>query len=895
MAVRNLERMLAPGAVAIVGASEAPGKVGYNVLRNVIDGGFAGPVYPVNAKRDSVQGKTAYRSILDTPTVPDLAIICTPAPTVPNLIRQCGEKGIPGVVILTAGFRELGTEGKALEEQIRVEQKKFPGLRIIGPNCVGVICPRVKLSASFAVGMPGVGSVAFLSQSGALCTAVLDWALAQGIGFSQFLSLGNQLDVGFADLLDYLAEDPKTTSAILYVESISDSRYFMSAARAFARKKPLVAYKAGRFAESAKAAASHTGAMAGVDAVYQAAFDRAGIVRVFDMQSVFESAALLTQHPEPVGPRLAIVTNAGGPGVMATDSLLDLGGRLSELSDSTSQQLNQFLPDNWSHGNPVDVIGDADAERFVHAVEVVLRDEKVDTVLAILTPQAMTDPTHTAGKLSKLTIPENKALLASWMGGVLMADGVRLLQQARIPTFETPEQAIRGLMNLTSYSRNREILYETPRDIPLAYKSSSADRSRVFATRAFQADRSILTEVESKALLQHYEIPTTKIVVAENADQAVTVSSAMGYPVVMKIYSPQITHKTDVNGVALNLKNENEVRGTFDRMMHSARTLRPDAQLIGVTIQPMITAIHGVELILGAKRDPIFGTVMMAGLGGITAELFKDRSLELPPVNERLVMRMLTSLKCWPLLSGYRGRAAVNMDRLVEILLRFSNLIVEQPDIVEADINPLLIASDSIMALDARFVIASSGERVKRPYDHLAIRPYPSEFESNVTLPDGTAIHLRPIRPEDEPQWRAMLGRCSDESIWSRFHVLFKEATHEMATRFCFLDYDREIAIVAETVGNNHSKIVAVGRLVADADHQTAEFALLVEDAWQNRGLGTAIARHCMAIAEPWGVQQLVAETTVEERRMAAILRKMGFTLKLMRDNKVVLGSKNVK
>jgi acetyltransferase len=892
MAVRNLERMLAPGAVAVVGASEASGKVGYNVLKNVIDGGFAGPVYPVNAKRDSVQGKTSYRSILDTPTVPDLAIICTPAPTVPSLIRQCGEKGIPGVVILTAGFRELGSEGKSLEDQIRVEQKKFPGLRIIGPNCVGVICPRVKLSASFAVGMPAVGSVAFLSQSGALCTAVLDWALAQGIGFSQFLSLGNQLDVGFADLLDYLAEDPKTTSAILYVESISDSRYFMSAARAFARKKPLVAYKAGRFAESAKAAASHTGAMAGVDAVYQAAFDRAGIVRVFDMQSVFESAALLTQHPEPVGPRLAIVTNAGGPGVMATDSLLDFGGRLSELSESTSHRLNQFLPENWSHGNPVDVIGDADAERFVNAVDVVLKDEKVDTVLAILTPQAMTDPTHTADKLTQVAIPANKTLLASWMGGVLMADGVRLLQQARIPTFETPEQAIRGLMNLTSYSRNREMLYETPRDIPLVYTSSAADRSRIFATRPFQAERSILTEVESKALLQNYEIPTTKIVVAENAEHAVTVSVEMGFPVVMKIHSPQITHKTDVNGVALNLKNEHEVRATHDRMMHSARTLRPDAQLIGVTIQPMVTAIHGVELILGAKRDPIFGTVMMAGLGGITAELFKDRSLELPPVNERLVMRMLTSLKCWPLLSGFRGRAAVNLDRLVEILLRFSTLIVEQPDIVEADINPLLIASDSIMALDARFVMASSSERVKRPYDHLAIRPYPAEFESKITLPDETAITLRPIRPEDEPQWRAMLGRCSDESIWSRFHVLFKEATHEMATRFCFLDYDREIAIVAETTHNDRSEIVAVGRLVADADHHKAEFALLVEDAWQNRGLGTAIAKHCMAIAGPWGVQQLIAETTVEERRMAAILRKMGFTIKLMPDNRVVLGSK---
>jgi acetyltransferase len=478
------------------------------------------------------------------------------------------------------------------------------------------------------------------------------------------------------------------------------------------------------------------------------------------------------------------------------------------------------------------------------------------------------------------------------MGGVLMAEGIRLLQQSHIPSFATPEQAIHGFMHLIQYSVNREMLYETPRDISIAYPSSALERSDIFSKRSFQSERSILTELESKALLQSYGIPTTQMAVAENTDQAVRASSGMGYPVVMKIYSPQITHKTDVHGVALNLQNENEVRATFDRMMQSAGTLRPDAHILGVVIQPMVTAIHGVELILGAKRDPVFGTVMMVGTGGVTAELSKDRSLELPPINERLAMRMLTSLKSWPLLNGFRGRPRADIDRLIETLLRFSSLIVEQPDIVEADINPLLITSNSLVALDARFVLASRTDRSKRPYDHLAVRPYPSEFESLTTLKDGTAIRLRPIRPEDEPKWRAMLRRCSDASIWSRFHVSFKEATHELATRFCFLDYDREIAIVAETIGEAHPEIVAVGRLVSDADHRTAEFAVLVEDAWQNRGLGTAITRHCVGIAGPWGIHKIVAETSAMTSRMVTIFRKMDFTLESVQDNQVVLASK---
>ncbi|MBU6236474.1 MAG: bifunctional acetate--CoA ligase family protein/GNAT family N-acetyltransferase [Planctomycetes bacterium] len=890
MSIRNIDRMLAPRSVAVIGASDTPGKVGHAALKNIITNGYTGAVYPVNSRSDTVQGQQAFPNVSAIDQVIDLAVVCTPSHTVPSIVRECGERGVGALAVLTAGFRELGEEGKQLEYQVKEEQRRYPGLRILGPNCVGLINPGIQLSASFAVGMPRAGHVAFLSQSGALCTSVLDWSLSQGIGFSHFLSLGNQLDVGFGDLLDYLAEDPNTASAILYIESIADARYFMSAARAFSRRKPLVAYKAGRFAESAMAAASHTGAMAGVDAVYQAALERAGIVRLFEMQSLFQCAELLTQHPNPIGSRLAIVTNAGGPGVMATDALLEQRGKLAKLAPETMERLSAFLPPNWSRGNPIDVIGDADAERFSKAVDVTLQDPNVDTVLAILSPQAMTHPSDTARRVSQLTIPTGKALMGAWMGGALMAEGSEILQNAGIATFTTPEQAIHGMMQLAAYSRTREVLYETPKTIVPDFAASTNERQSFLNalsldyTSEHHSSSAILTEVDSKRLLTLYGIPTTPIEVAPTADAAVAISSRMGYPVVLKIYSQQITHKTDVGGVVLNLQSESQVRTAFEQMMARAARERPDAVLLGATVQPMITAVHGAELILGSKQDPIFGSVLMVGLGGITAELFQDRALELPPIQHRLALRMLESLRSWPLLNGYRGRPKANIDQIIEIMLRFSTMITEQPRILEADINPLLIAENQLLALDARFVIAPPSNAATRPYSHLAIRPYPSEFETRFRLEDGAEISLRPIRPEDETSWRAMLQRCSPESLQSRFRTVFKEATHEMATRFCFLDYDRELAFVAqETVGEKmpdvDAPILGVGRLVTDADRHVAEFAILVEDAWQGRGLGLEIATHCMNVARDWGVQRIVAETRFDEPRMRGILNALGFAM----------------
>lgn len=720
---RSLQHILAPDSIAVIGASDTPGKVGFTVLQNLIKGGFAGSITPINLARDVVQGLTAYRSLAALPLAPDLAIVCTPAATVPDLVRQCGEKGVSGVLILTAGFRELGETGRKLEEQIQTERKRFPEMRIVGPNCLGLICPWARMNASFAIGMPQPGSVAFLSQSGALCTAVLDWALSEDIGFSHFISLGNQLEVGFADLLDELSEDPRTTAAILYIESITDARSFLSAARAFSRRKPIVAYKAGRFAESAKAAASHTGAMAGVDAVYQAAFDRAGIVRVADMESMFECAQLLTQHPQPVGPRLAIVTNAGGPGVMAVDSLLSHRGQLARLSATTLARLDALLPPSWSHGNPVDCLGDADAERFAAAVAVVLEDPDVDTLLAVLTPQAMTHPTQTAMLVSRIAAPPGKTILASWMGGEQMRAGRHLLHAARIPVYDTPEQAIRGLMHLISYAKARAAREEaTAASAPAAAPRCVAECIDLSAAR-HPTQATMLSQFDSKRLLAQYGIPTTPIEVAATAEAAVAAAAKLGFPVVLKIHSPQIAHKTEVDGVALNLQDAHEVETGFQAIVARAGRLRPDAEILGVTVEPMVSVVNGVELILGAKRDPVFGSVIMVGYGGIAAELFQDRALELPPVKPLSALRMLQSLRCWPLLSGFRGRPAVDAQALSATIVQFSRLIVEQAAILEADINPLLVSASSIVALDARFLLAAADDAPPQPYAHLAILP----------------------------------------------------------------------------------------------------------------------------------------------------------------------------
>ncbi len=877
MSIENLDKIFNPRRVAVIGASDTPSSVGYTVLNNLVGSGFGGVVYPVNPKRESIQGIQAYKDVDSLPNAPDLAVICTRSQTVPGIVRTLGEAGTRGIVIISAGFREIGQEGRDLEQQILDEQRKFEGMRIIGPNCLGIIVPEIHLNASFAATTPKAGHVGFISQSGALCTSVLDWAMDGDVGFSYFISVGNMLDVTTGDLIDYLGSADNTKSIILYMESIGESREFMSAARAFARSKPIVAYKAGRFAESAEAAASHTGALAGVDAVYEAAFQRSGIVRINECDDMFDCAELLARHQLPDGDRLAIVTNAGGPGVMATDALLGCDGKLASLSEDTVDKLNEVLPPFWSHGNPVDVLGDAPPERYADAMKTVVCDEGVDAVLVILTPQAMTDATATARAVAEVAATTDKPVLAAWMGGVMVNEGMQLLSAAGIPSYTTPEKAIRAFMHLVSHARNLEILHETPQDLPLEFGLDRKRLRSVFDTILAEGNE-ILSENASKAFLEAYEIPVTKPLLARSANTAVVLAGQCGYPVVLKIHSPQITHKTDVDGVALNINSDRAVREAYEKMVKTAAERCPEAEIVGVTVQKMVSDPNGFELIVGTKKDPVFGAVIMVGAGGTAAEVFRDRALALPPLNESLARRMLTSLKSWPLLQGYRGKPAANIDRLIEVLIRFSYLVADYPEIKELDVNPLLVTPEDVVALDARVVIdREETAGVSRPFSHLAIRPYPEEFVTTRELKDGTRVVLRPIKPEDEPMWHELLANCSDETLRARSANLSVQVTHEVATRYCFTDYDREIAIVAEIEEAGRRKLIGVGRLVADFEHQLARYTVLVVDNRHGHGLGGLLTDYCLEVAGRWGAKKVVAETAETNNRMLSTLCNRGF------------------
>lgn len=896
MPIHNLDKVFSPKRIAVIGASDRPTSVGHSVLRNLIANEFGGVVYPVNNKRQAVHGIQAYPTIESLPHCPDLAIVCTPATSVPELVHECGRAGVGGMIILSAGFKEIGGDGVSLEDQVREARKEYD-LRIVGPNCLGVIAPHQGLNASFAASMPAAGSVALISQSGALCTSILDWARKENIGFSHFVSVGNMLDVSIADLIDYFAADPQTKSAILYVESITEARAFLSAARAFARNKPIVAYKSGRFTESAQAAASHTGAMAGDDDVYSAAFQRAGIERTLHIDELFDTAELLARHEAPHGARLAIVTNAGGPGVIATDALIARDGVLAKLSDDVIEQLDQCLPKYWSRQNPIDILGDATAERFRDAMKQVLSAEEIDAVLVILTPQAMTQPTAIAEAVAEIAMQSRKPILASWMGGESVERGIGILNSAGVPTYPSPEQAVAALMHLVNYGRNRTLLYETPREVPIDLAPPATPSSETRSTPRHDIEhlprtglisrflrhrpltgQQVLSEQDSKSILQRFGIPTTQTLAASSVREAIRSANDVGYPVVLKVLSPDITHKTDVGGVVLNLRSDEDVRHAYESIVQTAGQRVLDAEIQGVTVQPMFEASGGVELILGAKRDATFGSVILIGTGGTAAECFGDRALGLPPLNERLAYRMLESLKSWPLLKGYRGQPGADLDQLIQTLIRFSYLVADSPEILEFDINPLVVTPGEIVALDARAVIDHDiTQRSTRPFEHLAIRPYPEQYVKSATLADGRSIVLRPIRPEDEPMWHAMLAACSADSIRARFRYSLRDTTHEFATRFCFIDYDREMAIVAELLEAGERKLAGVGRLVADADHNNAEYAVLVADPWQNAGLGSELTGYCLQIARDWGLDIVVAETDWNNKRMLATFQRHEF------------------
>uniref|UniRef100_UPI0037C5C75D bifunctional acetate--CoA ligase family protein/GNAT family N-acetyltransferase n=1 Tax=Oscillatoria salina TaxID=331517 RepID=UPI0037C5C75D len=879
-----LDAIFLPKNVAVIGASEKLGSVGRTLLWNLISNPFGGTVFPINPKRSSVLGIKAYPSIAAVPEPVDLAIIATPASTVPEIVAECVAAGVKGAIIISAGFKEVGAVGVELERQI-LSKARQGNLRIIGPNCLGVMNPVGGLNATFANAMARSGNVGFISQSGALCTSILDWSFRENVGFSAFISIGSMLDVDWGDLIYYLGDDPNTHSIVIYMESIGNARSFISAAREVALSKPIIVIKSGRTDAAAAAAASHTGAMAGSDDVLDAAFRRCGVLRVNTIEDLFNLAEVLAKQPRPKGKRLTILTNAGGPGVLATDALISGGGELATLSEETKAKLNEFLPPHWSHSNPIDILGDADPERFTKAIATALQDSTSDGLLAILTPQAMTDPTQTAKQFVQMLENDSlptKPILASWMGGTGILTGEEILNDARIFTLPFPDTAADVFNSMWRYAYNLRGLYETP-VLPREDGENAPNRAKVkeIIDRVRQSNRTLLTEFESKQLLSAYKIPTVDTRIATSPEEAVQLADKIGYPVVLKLYSETITHKTDVGGVRLLLQDAETVSKAYQAIENSVAEKVGSEHFLGVTVQPMLN-LEGYELIIGSSLDPQFGPVLLFGTGGSLVEVFKDRSLALPPLNTTLARRMMEQTKIYTALQGVRGRASVDLEALEQIMVRFSQLVVEQPWIKEIDINPLLASSDRLIALDARVVLHEiQTQELPKP----AIRPYPIHYVSKWLTQNGIPATIRPIRPEDEPLVVKYHESLSEESVYLRYFHLMKlshRTSHDRLSRICFIDYDRQMALVTEWTNpdSGEKEILGIARLSKLHGKNEAEFAMLISDRFQRQGIGTELLRRLLEIAREEQLEYVSAEILSQNRAMQHICEKLGFHLK---------------
>ncbi len=874
-----LDAIFKPRNVAVIGATETQGSVGRTVLWNLISTPFGGTVFPVNPKRPSVLGIKAYSSISALPEAVDLIVVCTPAPSVPAIIEEAVKFGVKGAVVISAGFKEIGEKGAALERQI-LEIARRGKMRIIGPNCLGVMNPIGGLNASFAGDMARPGNIAFLSQSGALMTAVLDWSLKEQVGFSGFVSIGSMLDVNWGDLIDYYGNDPKTQAILVYMETIGDARAFLSAAREVALTKPIIVIKPGRTDAAAKAAASHTGSLTGGDDVIEAAFRRCGVLRVNNISDLFYMAEVLAKQPRPSGPHLTVLTNAGGPAVLAVDALITSGGELTQISKETFEQLNSFLPPQWSHGNPVDILGDAKADRYARSLELAAKDPNSDGLLVILTPQDMTEPTQTAELLKNYAKIDGKPVLASWMGGPVVHAGEEILNRAGIPTFPYPDTAAKAFCYMYRYTYNLRGLYETP-SLSADDDTLQIDKATQIVNSVRKEGRTLLDEYESKQLLAAYGIPTAQTEIARTVDEATLVAAKIGYPVVLKIYSRTITHKTDVGGVKLNLTNADAVAGAFDAIKSSVVEKVGAQHFDGVTVQKMVKLSDAYEIIVGSSIDPQFGPVLLFGTGGQLVEVFKDRSLGLPPLNATLARRMMEQTKIYTALKGVRGRKPVDLAALEQLLVRFSRLVAEQRWIREIDINPLLASPDGLVALDAR-VLLHEPDTHEEKLPKTAIRPYPAQYALPWKLKDGTPITIRPIRPEDEPLLVKFHAELSEDTVRLRYFHPMKLGTrtaHERLLRVCFIDYDREMALVAEhrDEKTGERRVLAVGRLSKSPGMNDAEFAVLVSDRWQNRGLGTQLLSLLVQVARDEKLSRLSADILPENTEMQRVCRKLGF------------------
>jgi len=876
---RSLQPIFSPKTVAVIGATEKTGSVGRTVLWNLISSPFGGTVFPINPKRENILGIKAYPSIKDIPDPIDLAVIVTPAPTVPDIITECVDSGVKGAIVISAGFKEIGPEGAKLEEQILKEARRGK-MRVIGPNCLGVMNPLTGLNATFASAAAQPGNVAFISQSGALCTSVLDWSIKEHVGFSAFVSIGSMLDVGWGDLIYHLGDDPHTNSIVIYMETIGDARAFMSAAREVALTKPIIVIKPGRTEGAARAAASHTGSLTGSDEVLEAAFRRCGVLRVTNIGDIFAMAEVLSKQPRPKGPNLTIVTNAGGPGVLATDALITSGGKLAEISPSAMQKLNEILPPQWSHNNPIDILGDASPDRYAQALEVAAQDDQSDGLLVILTPQAMTDPTATAEALKTYATSYDKPILASWSGGRDIAAGESILNKAGIPTYRYPDHAAEAFTYMWKYTRNLQSIYETV-DFAGSGEGANLDREAADAiiNGVRKSGRTLLAEAESKQLLATYNIPITPSIIAHSMDEALAGANKMGYPVVLKLHSETITHKTDVGGVQLNLQDDDAVRRAYEAIRKGVTDKHGEGHFLGVTVQPMIK-LDGYELIVGSSIDPQFGPVLLFGMGGQLVEVFKDSALALPPLNTTLARRMIEQTKIYEALKGVRGRASVNLAALEQLLVNFSQLVVEQPWIKEIDINPLMASSDGLLALDARVVLHEVKDEGQLP--RLAIRPYPNQYVSPWTMKNGQQVIMRPIRAEDELMMHSFHASLSDKTVYMRYlspMMLSTRITHERLARMTHNDYDREIALVVEGMEQGERAILGVARLSKlRGTNEDARFTMLVSDNYQGQGLGKELMKRIIQIGRNEKIKNIIAMMSPDNLVMKELCRSVGFT-----------------
>jgi acetyltransferase len=869
-----LEAFFKPAAVAVIGASEKDNSIGLALVKNLKQGGFPGKVYPINRNYTEVQGLAAYAAVTEVKAPIDLAVIAIPIREVPVAVKECGEAGVQSAIIISAGGKEVGPEGSVIEAAIKAEAARY-GIRYLGPNCMGVLSPPYGLNASFAPHSAQPGTVAFISQSGALCSSILGWATQKHIGFSHFISVGSMADVDFADLIDFLGNEEKARSIIIYMESLTQHRKFMSAARSVSRVKPIIIIKAGRSRAGAKAAASHTGALAGADQAYNAAFARAGIIRVDTVKQLFDSAEALEKMKRPTGSNLGIITNAGGPGVMAVDALSRWDTEPAAISPETLGKLDEFLPSYWSRANPVDILGDAPVERYLKAVEVCMAAPELSGLVIILSPQAMTDPTGVAQALVPIVSGQARPVFAVWMGGEDVAAGVDILNNADIPTFETPEEAVDTFMEMYSYSRHLEILQETPPQLPHELHLNT-QQARTFIDQCLERQGRILTELESKAILSAYGIPVNRTVAASSAPDAVMIAKVIGFPVALKVNSPDVSHKSDVGGVRFNLNNESEILAAFHEIVEDVHTHKPEARILGVTVQAQEPK-PDCEVLVGSKRDPDFGPLILFGAGGVFTEVLQDTAVDLPPLNLLLARRLIEKTKVSKVLQGFRHIPPANLEELGEILVRVAQLVTDFPEIVELDINPIFYSHGRFMGVDARLVIEPATVPAPR---HLIIAPYPNQYESHWMMRDGTPVLLRPMKPEDEPLVSDFLANCSEETVYFRYFKLIRRWTHEMLIRFTQNDYDREIGLMAISQPPGPEVMLGVSRLVMAADRSDAEFAVIVADPWQGKGLGPKLVEGVIAIAREQGVKLLHGDVLAQNQPMLEMVRRLGFTLK---------------